>query len=94
MQHALENLAMLRKKEIFGFNLFYRGVKRVVVEKDCAQNAALRFQIVRQRFFECGIAGHLVGGFYSRVTSLILHLESVVRKSASCGWFRKNLENS
>ena len=49
---------MLRKEEIFGAQLFDGGVQRVIVEKDGAEDAALRFEIVGQRAFESCVAWH------------------------------------
>ena len=40
---------MLREKEIFRAQLFDGGVEGMIVEKDGAEDAALRFEIVRER---------------------------------------------
>ena len=58
LNHALENLAVLRKKEILRADFFDGGVERVIVEDDGAENAALGFEIVRKRPFERSVAGH------------------------------------
>ena len=50
-------MAILRKEEIFGPQRFDSGVERVIIEKDGAEDAALRFEIVRQRAFESSVGG-------------------------------------
>ena len=57
LNHALKNLAVLREKEIFGAQLLDGGVEGMIVEKDGAEDAALRFEIVRQRAFDRGVCG-------------------------------------
>ena len=51
LDHALENLAVLRKKEILRAQFFDGGVERMIIEENCAEDAALGFQIVRERAF-------------------------------------------
>ena len=58
LQHALENLAVLRKEKILGLELFHRGVQCVVIQQDRAEDAAFGFEVMRQRTFECDIARH------------------------------------
>ena len=59
-------LAMLRKEEILGAQALDGGVQRVIIEQDGAENAAFGFEIVRERTFESGIAGHY--SLYFRLT--------------------------
>jgi hypothetical protein len=58
LDHALKNLAMLGKEEILGADFFDRGVQRVIVEDDCAKDAALGFQIMGKRAFEGSFVCH------------------------------------
>ncbi len=43
LDHALENLAMLRQEEIFRAQLFDGSIQRMVIEQDRAEDAALGF---------------------------------------------------
>ena len=52
--HLLVDAPVMIVKEIFGLQFFERGVERVVVEQDRAQDAALRLGILGQRTFERG----------------------------------------
>ena len=51
--HALENVAVLRKEEILGAQPLDGGIQRVIIEQNRAENAAFGFEIVRKRTFEC-----------------------------------------
>ena len=57
--HALENVAVLRKEEVLGAHALDRGVQGMVIQENCAQDASFGFQIVGQRAFERGVAGHV-----------------------------------
>jgi hypothetical protein len=58
--HAFENVAVLRKEEIFGAQALDGSVQRVIIQQDCAQNAAFGLDIVRKRTFDADVgAGHL-----------------------------------
>ena len=62
--HAFENVPVLRKEEIFGAQALDGGVQRVIVQQDCAQNAAFGFDIVRKRTFDADVSGsHLAVRF-------------------------------
>jgi hypothetical protein len=52
LNHALKNLAMLREKEIFRAQLFNSCVEGMIIEKDGAEDASLRFEIVREGAFD------------------------------------------
>jgi hypothetical protein len=52
LNHALKNLAMLREKEIFRAQLLYGCVEGMIIEEDGTEDAALRFEIVRERAFD------------------------------------------
>jgi hypothetical protein len=52
LNHALKNLAMLREKEIFRTQFFDGRVEGMIVEKNGAEDAAFRFEIVRERPFD------------------------------------------
>jgi hypothetical protein len=57
LNHALENLAVLREKEIFRAQLFDGRVEGMIIEKDGAEDAAFGFEIVGERAFDrspCG----------------------------------------
>ncbi len=56
--HLREHIAMLRQKEVFGFQGLDGGVQRVVVQDDGAEDGALRVNIARQRFLDDGISRH------------------------------------
>jgi hypothetical protein len=56
--HLHENTAMLIEEKIFGAKILDRGVQRVVVEKNGAENGALGIEVVWKRTFEIGISGH------------------------------------
>ncbi len=43
LDHALENLTMLRQKKIFRPKLLDGGIERVIVEQDRAEDAAFGF---------------------------------------------------
>ena len=47
LHHALKNLPVLRQKEIVRAHFLDRGVQRVVIQQNRAENAALCLQIVR-----------------------------------------------
>jgi hypothetical protein len=59
LNHALKNLAMLREEEIFRAQFFDGSIEGMIVEEDGTKDAAFGFEIVRERAFESGIAGHL-----------------------------------
>src|ERR1700678_349945 len=73
LQHTLEDLAVLRKEKIVGFDLFHRGVQCMVIQQDRAEDAAFGFEVMRQRFFEGDIARHFVFELFSRMNLTILH---------------------
>ena len=73
LQHAFEDLAVLRKEKILGFDLFHRGVQCMVIQQDRAEDAAFGFEVMRQRFFEGDIARHFVFELFSRMNLTILH---------------------
>jgi hypothetical protein len=52
LNHALKNLAMLREKEISRTQFFDGRVEGMIVEKNGAEDAAFRFEIVRERPFD------------------------------------------
>jgi hypothetical protein len=52
LNHAFENMAVLREKEILGAQLFDGGVEGMIIEKDGAEDAAFCFEIVRERTFD------------------------------------------
>ncbi len=52
LNHAFENVPVLRKEEILGAQALDGGVQRVIIEQNRAQNAAFGFDIVRQRSFD------------------------------------------
>jgi hypothetical protein len=52
LNHALKNLAMLWEKEIFRAQLFNSCVEGMIIEKDGAEDAAFRFEIVGERAFD------------------------------------------
>jgi len=49
LNHALKDLAVLREEEILRSQLFDGCVEGMIIEKDGAENAALRFEIMRKR---------------------------------------------
>src|SRR5579864_1528764 len=55
LNHALKNLAVLREKEIFRAQLFNSCVEGMIIEKDGAEDAALRFEIMGERAFDRGV---------------------------------------
>ena len=58
LHHALEDVPVLRQKEILRAQDLDGGIERVIVEQDRAENAAFGFEVLRERAFEGGIAGH------------------------------------
>ena len=52
LHHVLEDVAVLRKEKVLGAESLDGGVQRVIIEQHGAEDAALGFQIVRQRAFE------------------------------------------
>jgi hypothetical protein len=52
LNHAFENVAVLREKEIFRAQLFDGRIEGMIVEKDGAEDAAFCFEIVGERAFD------------------------------------------
>ena len=50
--HLLVDAPVMIVEEIFGLEFLERGIERVVVEQDRAQDAALRLGVLGQRTFE------------------------------------------
>jgi hypothetical protein len=61
MDHALEDVPVLRKKEVLRTQAFHGGIECVIIEQHRAQDAALGFDIAGQRPFE-GNFGRLIDG--------------------------------
>src|SRR5580692_4346721 len=57
LNHALKNLTVLREEEIFRAQLLDGCVEGMIVEKDGTEDAALRFEIVREGAFDRGVCG-------------------------------------
>lgn len=59
LNHALKDLAVLGEKEILRAQFFDGRVEGVIVEENCAEDAALRFEIVRKRALDRSVCcGH------------------------------------
>jgi hypothetical protein len=59
LNHSLENLAVLREKEIFRAQFFDGRVEGMIIEKHGAKDAAFRLEIVGKRAFNrSACAGH------------------------------------
>jgi hypothetical protein len=58
LHHALEDVPVLWKEEILAAEALDRGVERVVIEQNGAEDAALSFEIVRERSFDCRVGRH------------------------------------
>jgi len=59
LNHALKDLAVLRKEEILRSQLFDGCVEGMIIKKDGAEDAALRFEIMGERAFDRGVScGH------------------------------------
>src|SRR5437879_4760350 len=56
--HLGEDAAVLIEEEIFGLEIFDRGVEGVVVEDHGAQDGTLGVEVIRERLFESGVGGH------------------------------------
>ncbi len=66
LDHALENVAVLREEKILRAQALDGGVQRVIVEQDGAENAAFGFEIVRERAFDADVnRGHLYFALFS-----------------------------
>src|SRR5712664_182339 len=71
--HLLVDAPVVIVKEVFGLQLFERGVERVVVEQDRAEDAALRLRVLRQLSFERrGWGGHWKFALYSPVRAILV----------------------
>ena len=56
---ALENPAMLIEEKVLAFQFLNRDIEGMIVEKDSAEDAALRASAVRERTFESRILSHI-----------------------------------
>ena len=63
--HVREDAAVLVEEKILGSQGFDGGIQRVIVQDDSAEHGAFRFEIVRQRLFKGGLAGHFSFAYYS-----------------------------
>jgi hypothetical protein len=99
LNHALKNLAMLREKEILRAQLFDSGIEGMIVEKDGAEDAALRFEIMGERAFDrsvcrshslylrLGLFGMQEAEFGLRRVSAFARLIFCMKRVAFCAWF-------
>jgi hypothetical protein len=59
LHHSFKNVTVLREEKILRAQFLDGGIQRVIVQQDGAQDASFRFQIVRQRTFDCNVSrGH------------------------------------
>src|SRR5579864_2415915 len=99
LNHALKNLAVLREEEIFRAQFFDGCVEGMIIEKDGAEDAALRFEIVREGAFDRGVCGShslyfRLGLFGMQEAEFLLRcgirarsIYFCMKRVAFCAWF-------